>query len=225
MNKKIDIAKYIDHTLLKPEATSQDIEKLVKEAMEYGFFGVCVNSSWVPFVKKLLQGVNNPPKVVSVVGFPLGAMATEPKACEAKWAVDNGADEIDMVIHIGKLKERDFDYVRKDIEEVVKKSGVPVKVIIEAGLLTDEEKVTVTKIIKESGAAFVKTSTGFLAGGATIEDVKLLRETVGPEFGVKASGGIRDYEKALKMIEAGANRIGTSSGVAIVKGETGKEAY
>ncbi len=223
--KKIDIARYIDHTLLKPEATSEDIERIVREALEYKFYGVCVNSSWVPFVKKLLEGEKEPPKIVSVVGFPLGAMGTEPKAYEAQWAVENGAEEIDMVIHIGKLKEGDLNYVKKDIEEVVKRAKVPVKVIIEAGMLTDEEKVEVTKIIVESGAAFVKTSTGFLAGGATVEDVKLLRQTSGPDFGVKASGGIRDYQKALQMIEAGANRIGTSSGVAIVRGETGEESY
>ena len=214
------LARMIDHTLVKPNATKDDILKLCEEAKRYGFGCVCVNSFYVPLAVKLLEKTDV--KVCSTVGFPFGAVLPEVKALEAKRAMEMGARELDMVINLGALKSGDYETVKRDIKTVVEaahftSSGVIVKVIIEAGYLTDEEKVVACKIAKEAGADFVKTSTGF-AGGATVEDVKLMRRTVGREMGVKAAGGIRTLEDALAMIGAGANRIGTSSGVAIIEG-------
>lgn len=208
--------KMIDHTILKADAKREDVVRYCEEAKEYDFMSVCVNSCNVKIVKKELEGSDV--KVCCVVGFPLGAMATETKAFEAKYCVDNGADEIDMVINIGALKDENYDYVKKDIEEVVKASnGKVVKVIIETCLLNDEEKKKACELAKESKADFVKTSTGFSTGGATAEDVKLMKSVVGDELKVKASGGVRTKEDAMKMIEAGADRIGASSGISIVK--------
>lgn len=211
----IEVNKYIEHTNLKPTATEEDILKLCEEAKEYNFRGVCVNPSFVPLVKSNLEGTDV--KVVTVVGFPLGATSTESKAFEAKKAVEDGADEVDMVIHIGYLKSGDYDYVFEDISAVVNAAKVPVKVIIETCYLTDEEKIAACLISKEAGAAFVKTSTGFGTHGAKVEDVSLMRWVVGKDLGVKASGGIRTYEDAINMIRAGANSLGTSSGISIVK--------
>lgn len=209
-----DLNQYIDHTLLKAEARPEEIEKLVKEAETYKFKSVCVNSSYVSLVKKLNKDIN----IAAVVGFPLGAMATKAKAYETKIAVEDGAREIDMVINIGRLKAGDYDYVLEDIkackEEI--KDGI-LKVIIETCLLTDEEKVKACELSKKAGADFVKTSTGFSTGGAKVEDVKLMRKTVGDTMGVKASGGIHSKKEALAMIEAGANRLGTSASIDIVK--------
>ncbi|WP_055078502.1 deoxyribose-phosphate aldolase [Lagierella massiliensis] len=208
--------KMIDHTILKADAKREDVLKYCEEAKEYDFMSVCVNSCNVKIVKKALEGSDV--KVCCVVGFPLGAMATETKAFESKYCVDNGADEIDMVINIGALKDENYDYVKKDIEEVVKASnGKVVKVIIETCLLSDEEKKKACELAKEAKADFVKTSTGFSSGGATAEDVKLMKSVVGDELKVKASGGVRTKEDAMKMIEAGADRIGASSGINIVK--------
>lgn len=208
--------KMIDHTILKADAKREDVVRYCEEAKEYDFMSVCVNSCNVKIVKKELEGSDV--KVCCVVGFPLGAMATEAKAFEAKYCVDNGADEIDMVINIGALKDENYDYVKKDIEEVVKASnGKVVKVIIETCLLSDEEKKKACELAKEAKADFVKTSTGFSTGGATAEDVKLMKSVVGDELKVKASGGVRTKEDAMKMIEAGADRIGASSGINIVK--------
>jgi len=209
------LAAYIDHTLLKPDASEEEIKALCKEALKYGLYSVCINSSYVQTANKELEGSGV--KVCSVIGFPLGASTTAAKAFEAGEAVKNGADEVDMVIHIGALISNDRDYVIKDIADVVQAAaGAPVKVIIEAGLLDDERKRLACELACEGGAAFVKTSTGFGHGGATVADVKLMRETVGPDIGVKASGGVRTAEAARQMIEAGATRIGTSSGPAII---------
>jgi len=212
------LAKMIDHTLIGPTATKNDVEKLCKEAEKHGFACICVNSAYVPLAMQLLRGTEV--KVCSTAGFPFGATLPEVKAFEAKKAVENGASEIDMVINIGALKSRDYEMVKRDIEMVtdVKHShnDVVVKVIIETGLLTNEEKVVACRLAKEAGADFVKTSTGF-TGGATVEDVRLMRKTVGRDMGVKAAGGIRTLKQALVMIEAGANRIGTSTGVAIIE--------
>lgn len=209
-----ELNQYIDHTLLKAEATPEQIENLVKEAQTYKFKSVCVNSSYVSLVKKLDQDIN----IAAVVGFPLGAMSTKAKAYETKVAVEDGASEIDMVINIGRLKAGDYDYVKEDISACKNqiKDGI-LKVIIETCLLTDDEKVRACELAKEAGADFVKTSTGFSTGGAKVEDVKLMRKTVGDALGVKASGGIHSKEEALAMIEAGANRLGTSASIDIVK--------
>jgi len=213
------LAKMIDYTLIKPTATKNDVEKLCKEAEKYGFGCVCVNSAYVSLAKQLLRGTDV--KVVSTAGFPFGSSLPEVKAFEARKAVENGASEIDMVINVGALKSGDYETVKRDIEMVVdvKRShgnDLVIKVIIETGYLTKEEKVMACKLAKEAGADFVKTSTGFV-GGATVEDVRLMRETVGRDVGVKAAGGIRTLKEALTMIEAGANRIGTSTGVAIIE--------
>lgn len=213
----MNLNKYIDHTLLKADATKEQITKLCNEAKEYDFASVCVNTCYVPLAKELLNGSDV--KVCCVVGFPLGAMDSESKAYEAKTAVKNGAEEVDMVINIGALKDKDYDYVTKDIKAVVEASKPAiVKVIIEACLLTDEEKVEACKCSLNAGAEFVKTSTGFSTGGATVEDVKLMRQTVGDKCKVKAAGGIRSYEDALKMIDAGADRLGCSAGIKIMEG-------
>ncbi len=214
MDKKT-IAAMIDHTLLKPEATPAQVEKLCAEAAEYHFASVCVNPVYIPLAARLLKGTGV--KVCCVVGFPLGAIAPEQKAAEAASCAAMGAEELDMVIHVGAAKAGDWALVQRDIEGVVKAAaGHTVKVIIETCLLTDEEKVKACEAAKAAGAHFVKTSTGFSTGGATTHDIALMRKTVGPEMGVKASGGIRDYATAMAMIEAGANRIGASAGIAIV---------
>lgn len=209
-----NLNQYIDHTLLKAEATPAQIEKLVKEAQEYNFKSVCLNSSYVSLVKNLDPDIN----IAAVVGFPLGAMATKAKAYETKVAVEDGASEIDMVINVGMLKAGEYDYVLNDIKACKNeiKDGI-LKVIIETCLLTDEEKIKACELAKKAGADFVKTSTGFSTGGAKVEDVKLMRKTVGDALGVKASGGIHSKEEALAMIEAGANRLGTSASIDIVK--------
>lgn len=215
-----DIAKYIDHTNLNPNATKADIAKLCAEAAENKFFAVCVNPYWVRFAVKELSSTQV--AVATVIGFPLGANLTDTKVAEAQKAVSEGAEEIDMVINIGALKDKEYDLVTDEIAAVVRASrGNPVKVIIETDLLTDEEKVEATKACVKAGAAMVKTSTGFVKDGkgATVEDVKLIKETLGgAALGIKASGGVRDYEKAKALIEVGATRLGTSSGVAIIKG-------
>lgn len=211
-----NLNKLIDHTILRPDATIDKIRKLCIEAKEYGFYSVCVNSAYVNVAYNFL--LHSDVKVCSVVGFPLGAMMKEAKAYETKVAVDSGADEIDMVVNVGFLKSKKIDLFERDIKKVRDACHASVlKVIIETCLLTDEEKVLACKIAKECGANFVKTSTGFSTGGATEHDVKLMREAVGKEMGVKASGGIKTYEDAIKMVEAGANRLGTSSGIAIMK--------
>ncbi len=211
-----EMAGYIDHTLLKPEATGDDITRLCNEAIVNCFYAVCINPSYVKLAAVTLEGSGV--KVAAVVGFPLGATTTAAKAFETAEAIENGATEIDMVMHVGALKSGDKQYVVDDINAVVKATGgKTVKVIIETGLLSDEEKVLACRLAREAGAAFVKTSTGFGPGGATIADVQLMRETVGPELGVKASGGVRTPGAAREMIEAGATRIGTSSGLVIIK--------
>jgi deoxyribose-phosphate aldolase len=210
-----DLAPLIDHTLLKPDATIDDLRRLCDEARQYGFATVCINSTNVRRAKSLLEG--SPVKITAVVGFPLGAMAPTAKAFEAREAVRGGADEIDMVINLGALKSADYETVLGDIRKVVEAAqGHPVKVILETGALTEEEKVVGCTLAKMGGAAFVKTSTGFGPGGATPEDVALMRRIVGSEMGVKASGGVRTRDDAEKMIAAGANRIGASASVAIV---------
>jgi deoxyribose-phosphate aldolase len=223
MNK--DLAKMIDHTQLKPDTQKAKIEQICQEAKEYGFASVCVNPYWVPFAYSLLKDTSV--AVCTVIGFPLGATTSETKAFETKNAIENGAKEVDMVINIGALKDKEYDVVKKDIEAVVKaaKGKALVKVIIETSLLTDEEKVKACELAKEAGADFVKTSTGFSGGGATVEDIALMRKTVGPDMGVKASGGVRDGKSTVELIEAGATRIGASAGVAIVTGGSSKESY
>lgn len=212
----MELNKYIDHTLLKPEATKEQITKLCQEARQYDFASVCVNTCYVPLAKQLLAGSDV--KVCCVVGFPLGAMDTVSKASEAKTAVENGAQEVDMVINIGALKDKDYDYVTKDIAAVVEASKPAiVKVIIEACLLTDEEKVEACKCSMNAKAEFVKTSTGFSTHGATPEDVALMKKTVGNVCKVKAAGGVRSYDDAMKMIEAGADRLGCSAGIKVME--------
>ena len=212
----MELNKYIDHTLLKPEATKEQITKLCQEARQYDFASVCVNTCYVPLAKELLAGSDV--KVCCVVGFPLGAMDTVSKAFEAKTAVANGAQEVDMVINIGALKDKDYDYVTKDIAAVVEASKPAiVKVIIEACLLTDEEKVEACKCSMNAKAEFVKTSTGFSTHGATPEDVALMKKTVGDVCKVKAAGGVRSYDDAMKMIEAGADRLGCSAGIKVME--------
>ena len=212
---KIEIASKIEHTNLKPEATTDDIIKLCDEAKQYNFFGVCVNSQYIKLAKEKLT--DSKCKVVAVIGFPLGASMSEIKAMETTNTVEAGADEIDMVIAIGLLKSKQYDAVKEDIKKVVASAeGHPVKVIIEAVLLTEDEKRKACKLAQEAGAAFVKTSTGFSKGGATIEDVRLMRKVVGENMQIKAAGSIRDYQTAQAMIEAGANRLGCSASVTIV---------
>jgi len=219
-----EMASMIDHTLLKPDATEAQIEKLCEEAKTYRFASVCVNAHWVKKAAEQLKGTGV--KVCTVVGFPLGATTKETKAFETRQAVENGATEIDMVLNIGALKSGDQLAVKEDIEAVVEAAGGHiVKVILETGLLSDEEIVQASRLAKEAGAHFIKTSTGFGPGGATVEHVQLMRKTVGGALGVKASGGIRDWATAKQMIEAGANRIGASASVAIVNGEQGSGTY
>jgi len=217
--KKKQLARMIDHTLLKPYALRKDIVRLCDEAKRYGFAAVCVNPTYVPLASELLRGSGV--KVDTVIGFPLGANTSKAKAYEAEVAIADGAEELDMVINIGALKSGDFHLVRNDIVAVVKvaqKGNATLKVIIEACYLTDEEKVKVCQIILDSGCDFVKTSTGFGDYGAKVEDVKLLRKIAGNQMGVKAAGGIRTYEDALKMVNAGASRLGASSGIRILGG-------
>ena len=216
--------KYIDHTLLKPDASQEQIETLIEEAKKYDFASVCVNPTWVSFAAQALKATDV--KVCTVIGFPLGANTPEIKAFETSDAIQNGANEVDMVINIGALKSRNFDLVERDIRAVVEAAkGTLVKVIIETCLLTDDEKVKACQIAQKAGADFVKTSTGFSTGGATVADVALMRKTVGPDMGVKASGGARSYEDALAFIKAGATRIGASSGVAIMEGDVANGDY
>ncbi|MBE6081376.1 MAG: deoxyribose-phosphate aldolase [Tissierellaceae bacterium] len=213
----MDIARFIDHTLLKPDATEEMIENLCDEARKYNFYAVCINPYYVKLVKKILR--NSDVKIATVIGFPLGANTGKIKALEAEESIRDGADELDMVINIAALKNKDYDKVKEDIEEVVKKAkgNALVKVIIETCLLTEDEKVRACNLSLEAGANFVKTSTGFNGKGATVEDIRLIKSVVGDKMKIKASGGIRDYETAIKMIEAGANRIGASSSVKIVQ--------
>jgi deoxyribose-phosphate aldolase len=219
-----DMAAMIDHTLLKPDATREDLKKVCDEARKWHFATVCVNASNIPLVAKLLEGSSTKP--IAVVGFPLGAMTATAKAFEAREAVRNGAREIDMVINIGAMKSRDYATVLDDICRVVAASRpYPVKVILETSQLTHDEKVIGCSLSKAAGAAFVKTATGFGPGGATVEDIQLMRKIVGEELGVKASGGVRTAEDAQKMVAAGADRIGASASVAIVTGGKGTSAY
>ncbi len=212
------MAQYIDHTLLKPEANRAALDKLCEEAILHGFKAACVNSGWVAYVAEKLKGTNI--AVCSVIGFPLGAMCFPAKAFEARQAVEDGAQELDMVLNIGAMKSGDIKAVEQDIQAVRLEANSPIilKVIIETCLLTDDEKIRACEIAKNAGADFVKTSTGFSTGGATMEDVALMSKTVGTEMGVKASGGIKDFETAAAMIAAGATRIGAGAGVAIVSG-------
>ncbi len=217
--KDLNLAALIDHTLLKPDATPDQIAQLCFEARKHGFASVCVNPGWVELCASLLQG--SPVKVCTVIGFPLGATAPEVKVYETINAIEHGATEIDMVINIGALKARDLELVARDIRGVVvaaHERGAIVKVIIETALLTDEDKVIACLVSKEAGANFVKTSTGFSGGGATVHDIELMRRVVGPAMGVKASGGVRTFEDAEAMVKAGATRIGASAGVKIIQG-------
>lgn len=218
MNRKT-LARYIDHTLLKPEATPEQVKILCQEALASHFASVCINALYIPLAEKILRGSDV--AVCTVIGFPLGATSTAVKVCEAEIASAKGATEIDMVIPVGLLKAGERDRVYGDVAAVAAvchASGAILKVILETALLTDEEKVLACEICKEAKADFVKTSTGFAKGGATVADIALMRKTVGPEMGIKAAGGIRNYETAMAMIEAGATRIGASSSLAIVEG-------
>jgi deoxyribose-phosphate aldolase len=214
--RRKELAKMIDYTLLNPSATQDQVESLCDEAKSYAVYAVCVNSASVPLAVNVLRGTEV--KVCSTVGFPLGASLSAVKAFEAQTVVDLGATEVDMVMNIGALKSQDVSTVRDDIEQVVKAcEQAPVKVIIETGYLKDEEKIQACKLARDAGAAFVKTSTGFGSGGATVADVALMRRTVGERFGVKAAGGIRTFKDCIAMIDAGANRIGTSSAIQILE--------
>lgn len=220
-----ELPSYIDHTLLKADADRGAIQKLCEEAKRYGFYSVCVNGVWVPLCRELLQ--DSGVKISVVCGFPLGASDSAVKAFEAAKAVGQGANEIDMVLQIGKLLQGDYDAVRDDIRAVVQavEGTAIVKVIFETGVLTDEQKTAACRLSEEAGAHYVKTSTGFGKGGATVEDVALMRRSVSSSIGVKASGGVRDLETAIQMIEAGATRLGTSSGVALMSGLEGSSSY
>lgn len=221
----MELNRYIDHTLLKPQATTEDIIKVCDEALNHQFFSVCVNPYYVPVVSQQLDGSDV--KVCAVVGFPLGANTPEIKSAEANLAVIEGAHEIDMVINIGAMKSGDYDYVEADIQSVVNVvvGRALVKVIIETCLLTDDEKVKACQLAKSAGADFVKTSTGFSTGGATVEDIALMRKVVGPDMGVKASGGIRDRSAAEAMIAAGATRIGAGGSLQIIGAAVTKSDY
>lgn len=214
------LAKMIDHTLLKPDATKEKIEVLCKEALEYHFASVCINPGYVTECARLLKGSDV--KVCTVIGFPLGATTTDTKVFETKNAIANGATEVDMVLNVGFLKSGDLDYVENDIRRVAEEAhrgGALLKVILETCLLSDEEKVKACELSKKAGADFVKTSTGFSTGGATVHDIELMRKTVGPKLGVKASGGIHSQADAKALIAAGATRIGASAGIKIVRGD------
>ncbi|MBO0431053.1 deoxyribose-phosphate aldolase [Enterococcus sp. DIV0660C] len=218
----MELNRMIDHTILKADATEEDVLRIIEEAKKYHFYSVCINPTWVSLAKEQLKG--EPVAVCTVIGFPLGANTSAVKAYETTDAINNGADEVDMVINIGALKSKQFNKVQKDIEAVVEaaKDRALVKVIIETALLTNDEIVKACELAKIAGADFVKTSTGFSTGGAKVEDIRLMRATVGPEMGVKASGGIHNEEEAVAMVEAGATRIGTSAGVAIMSGAVGE---
>jgi len=218
-----NVASYIDHTLLGADATDAEIQELCLEAKEYNFKTVCINPFWIDYAKDLLLGTDV--GITTVIGFPLGANQTQTKVFETKQAIASGATDVDMVINIGALKSEDYTSVSNDIKAVVDaaQGKAVVKVIIETALLSKTEKIRASEIAKQAGADFVKTSTGFSTGGATLEDVKLMRETVGPEMGIKAAGGVRSYEDAVAMVDAGATRIGASSGIAIVEGEEAAE--
>jgi deoxyribose-phosphate aldolase len=224
--KDANVAGMIDHTMLNPDATPDQISQLCDEAKKYSFASVCINPAYVQLCKKLLVGSNV--KVCTVIGFPLGSTTTEVKTAETEQVIENGAEEVDMVINVGQLKGGNFDYVENDIRSVVnvaKRNNVLTKVIIEAALLTDKEKVEASLISKKTGADFVKTSTGFSKGGATVGDVALMKYVVGKGVGVKAAGGIRSKEDAEAMIASGADRIGASASVKIVSGEKSEGNY
>jgi len=216
INTPADVAHYIDHTLLKPDATEDQIKKICEEAVQYGFCSVCINPFWVSYCAKKLKGTGI--KVCAVVGFPLGATDSRTKAYETRNAIENGANEIDMVINIGALKSGDFRTVESDLRAVITASRrtTTTKAIIETCLLTDNEKVIISQLVKKVGYDFVKTSTGFSTAGATVHDVALIRRTVGPKMGIKAAGGIHSFEEALLMIKSGATRLGCSASVKIV---------
>ena len=220
-----ELASYIDHTLLKPEAVQSQFDQLCKEAVTYKFMSVCVNSSWVPYVAKKLRGSGI--KICAVVGFPLGEMDVRSKTFETRSAISNGADEIDMVINIGALKSGNYKLVEDDIRSIKRacRSNTILNVIIETVFLTEEEKIIACELSKKADADFVKTSTGFMGGGATVEDIALMRRVVGSKMGVKASGGIRDFNQAVALINAGANRLGCGSSVTVVTGGTAKGPY
>lgn len=221
-----EIARLIDHTLLKPEATKDQIKNLIQEAKDYKFASVCINPTWVSYAAKELQDTPEV-KVCTVIGFPLGASTPDTKAFETKNAIENGGTEVDMVINIGALKAKDYELVESDIRAVVEtaKGNALTKVIIETTLLTKEEKIQACEIALKAGADFVKTSTGFSSGGATVEDIQLMRQVVGLALGVKASGGIRNRNTLIQMVEAGATRIGASAGVAILLDQSSLETY
>ncbi|WP_088070233.1 deoxyribose-phosphate aldolase [Gottfriedia luciferensis] len=221
----MNYANLVDHTLLRADAKKEEITKLVEEAKEFNFASVCINPTWVSYASELLK--DSAVKVCTVIGFPLGANTPEVKAFETTNAIENGAGEVDMVINISALKEKNDELVERDIRAVVEaaKGKALVKVIIETCLLTDEEKVRACELSVKAGADFVKTSTGFSTGGATVEDVALMRKTVGENVGVKASGGVRSLKDVENVVNAGANRIGTSSGVKLVQGEEANTAY
>ncbi len=220
-----NLARFIDHTLLKADATKEQILTIIKEAKEYNFASVCVNPTWVKLAAAELK--DTPVDVCTVIGFPLGSTTSEVKAFETKNAIENGATEVDMVINIGALKDKDFNLVEEDIKAFVNEAKVKAltKVIIETSLLTNEEKVKACELAVSAGADFVKTSTGFSTGGATVEDIALMRKTVGPDIGVKASGGVRSLEDTEAMIKAGATRIGASSGKEIINGQISDSSY
>ncbi len=222
----MNVAKYIDHTLLKPEADKKSVEKLCGEALEHGFYSVCLNGSRVKYAADLLDPSDV--KVCAVIGFPLGACTTKNKACEARDVIENGADEIDMVMNIGKFKDGNYDYVMNDIENIVKiahSSDIIVKVILETCLLNNEEIIKACELCVKVGADFVKTSTGFNKEGATLEAVAIMKKAVGERAKVKAAGGVRNYQTAIDFINAGADRLGCSSSVAIVSGEEAADSY
>jgi deoxyribose-phosphate aldolase len=220
-----ELAGYIDHTLLKPEAVESQFEQLCSEAVRYKFKSVCVNSSWVPFVAKKLRGTGI--IICSVIGFPLGGMDTRSKAFEARSAIENGATELDMVINVGALKSGNLKLVEEDIRAIKRacRSTTLLKVILETGLLTDAEKILACELSKKAGADFVKTSTGFSGSGATVQDIALMRRIVGPSMGVKASGGIKTFDQAIALINAGANRLGCGSSVAVITGAESQGNY
>lgn len=220
-----EMARFIDHTLLKPESTREQFDQVVKECLQYNFKSICVNSSWVDYVARQLQGSDI--EICSVVGFPLGAMTSRSKAFEAREAVSDGATEIDMVINVGALKSGDYERVEEDIRAVRRatRAGTVLKVILETCMLSQEEKVIGCELSKKAGADFVKTSTGFSSGGATVEDIRLMRSTVGPDMGVKASGGIRNWDSAVELIRAGASRLGIGSSVKVMTGGVAEGNY
>ncbi|ERJ13568.1 deoxyribose-phosphate aldolase [Haloplasma contractile] len=220
----MNVNKLIDHTYLKPEGTIKNIKAICEEARANNFMSVCVNPGWIEDAKQLLEG--SEVLIATVIGFPLGANTISTKVFETKDAIEKGADEIDMVMNIGRAKQGDFDYIENEIRQIVQAAnGKCVKVIIETALLTDEEKVKACEAAKKANATFVKTSTGFSTGGATVADVALMRKTVGPDIGVKASGGVRTPDDLKNMVEAGATRIGTSNGVKLVNNEDATEGY